>query len=148
MPGTGGRAQSAGALPLRLQAANDDLDNGSGQVRHYRARRGIVFATGGYARDSAFRVAESPALASVATTVYAGALAGALKAMIRAGAHPIHMTLFRFAFPIPTEDMVWGAIIDPQAASGSPMKAQTVTIGDAVLERKRTGASSSTTRRA
>jgi flavocytochrome c len=121
------------------QAVNDDLDNGSGQVRHYRARRGIIFATGGYARDSAFRAAESPALGNVATTVYAGALAGALKAMIRVGAHPIHMTLFRFAYPIPTEDMVWGAMIDP--ASGKRFTnegANRLTIGDAVLERKRT----------
>ena len=46
----------------------------------------------------------------------AGALAGALKTLIRAGAHPVHMTLFRFAYPIPTEDFVWGAMIDP--ASG------------------------------
>ncbi len=28
------------------QAANDDLENATGRVRHYRARRGIVFATG------------------------------------------------------------------------------------------------------
>lgn len=121
------------------QSTNDDLENTSGQVRHYRARRGIVFATGGYARDAAFRSAESPALSSVATTVYAGALAGALKAMIRAGAHPIHMTLSRFAYPIPTEDLVWGAIIDP--ASGKRFTnegANRLTIGDAVLELKRT----------
>jgi flavocytochrome c len=121
------------------QAANDDLDNAAGEVRHYRARRGIVFATGGYARDSAFRAAESPALGSVATTVYAGALAGALKTMIKVGAHPIHMTLFRFAYPIPTEDLVWGAMIDP--ANGKRFTnegANRLTIGDAVLERKRT----------
>ena len=121
------------------QAVNDDADNASGQVRHYRARRGIVFATGGYARDSAFRAAESPALGSVATTVYAGALAGALKAMIRVGAHPIHMTLFRFAYPIPTEDLVWGVMIDP--ASGKRFTnegANRLKVGDAVLELKRT----------
>jgi flavocytochrome c len=120
------------------QAANDDLDNASGLVRHYRARRGIVFATGGYARDSAFRAAESPALGSVATTVYAGALAGALKTMIRAGGHPIHMTLFRFAYPIPTEDLVWGVMIDP--ASGKRFTnegSNRLAVGDAVLELKR-----------
>jgi len=121
------------------RAGNDDLENNSGRVRHYRARRGIVFATGGYARDAAFRSAESPALGSVATTVYTGALAGALKAMIRAGAHPIHMTLSRFAYPIPTEDLVWGAIIDPATGKRFTNEgANRLTIGDAVLERKRT----------
>ena len=121
------------------QAGNDDLENTSGRVVHYRARRGIVFATGGYARDVAFRSAESPALRSVATTVYAGALAGALKAMIRAGAHPIHMTLSRFAYPIPTEDLVWGAIIDPATGKRFTNEgANRLTIGDAVLEQKRT----------
>lgn len=121
------------------QAGNDDLENATGRVRHYRARRGIVFATGGYARDTAFRAAESPALGSVATTVYAGALAGALKAMIKVGAHPIHMTLFRFAYPIPTEDLIWGALIDP--ASGKRFTsegANRLKVGDAVLELKRT----------
>jgi len=121
------------------QSANDDMENTSGQVRHYRARRGIVFATGGYARDVAFRSAESPALGSIATTVYAGALAGALKAMIKVGAHPIHMTLSRFAYPIPTEDLVWGVMIDP--ASGKRFTnegANRLKVGDAVLERKRT----------
>ena len=120
-------------------ASNDDIENGTGEVRHYRARQGIIFATGGYSRDSAFRTAESPALGSVATTVYAGALAGALKSMIRAGAHPVHMTLFRFAYPIPTEDLVWGVMIDP--ANGKRFTnegANRLMIGDAVLERKRT----------
>jgi hypothetical protein len=68
---TGGRAQ-CGALPLRLPVANDDPTTARA-VRH-RARRGIVFATAAM-RDSAFRVAEPPALGSVAT-VYARAWRG------------------------------------------------------------------------
>ena len=121
------------------QATNDDLENASGRVRYYRARRGIVFATGGYARDAAFRTAESPALGSVATTVYAGALAGALKAMIKVGAHPIHMTLFRFAYPIPTEDLVWGAMIDPATGKRFTNEGQNrLNVGEDVLELKRT----------
>ncbi len=49
------------------------------------------------------------------------------------------MTLFRFAYPIPTEDLVWGALIDP--ASGKRFTsegANRLKVGDAVLELKRT----------
>jgi len=118
---------------------NDDVENTRGRVRHYRARKGVVFATGGYSRDTDFRVAEAPSMRGIATTTYAGALAGALKSMIRVGAHPIHMTLFRFAYPIPTEDLIWGAIIDP--ASGKRFTnegSNRLEIGEAVLETKRT----------
>ena len=34
--------------------------------------------------------------------------------MINSGFKPIHMTLFRFAFPIPTEDILWGILVNPR----------------------------------
>ncbi len=120
-------------------AENDDLQNGGGEVRHYRARQGIVFATGGFARDKAFRSAEAPFLAGVATTTNPGATAGALKTLVRAGAHAVHGCLFRFAYPLPTEDMVWGALIDP--ATGKRFTNEGLSrnqLGTAVLARKLT----------
>lgn len=91
----------------------DDLQNKTGTKKIIRARQGVIFATGGYARDKAFRSIEVPFLAGVATTTNPGATSGALKTLVRAGAQPMHLSLFRFAYPLPTEDMIWGVIIDP-----------------------------------
>lgn len=91
----------------------DDNENKTGVVKKIGARKGVIFATGGYARDKAFRSSEVPFLAGVATTTNPGATAGALKILVQAGAQPIHLSLFRFAYPLPTEDMIWGMMVDP-----------------------------------
>ncbi|WP_282164140.1 FAD-dependent oxidoreductase [Turicimonas muris] len=91
----------------------DDLQNKTGTKKSIRAKQGVIFATGGYSRDKAFRSIEVPFLAGVATTTNPGATSGALKTMVRAGAQPMHLSLFRFAYPLPTEDMIWGVIVDP-----------------------------------
>ena len=93
--------------------ASDDENNRSGVKRTIGASRAVIFASGGYARDKAFRSIEVPFLAGVSTTTSEGATAGALKAMVRAGARAMHLMLYRFAYPLPTEDMVWGMMIDP-----------------------------------
>ena len=95
------------------QLANDDNENTGGISRYYKASKGVVFATGGYSRDTDFRAAEAPYLRHVISTTALGSTAGALKSMIHAGAHPVHMTLMRFAFPVPTEDLRWGMMINP-----------------------------------
>ena len=92
---------------------DDDLTNETGTVRYWKARRAVVMATGGFARDRKFRRMEVTFLDGVSTTTSPGATAGALKAMIRAGARPVHICLYRFAYPLPTEDMIWGVMIDP-----------------------------------
>ena len=97
---------------FNFELENDDV-NTSGESEAIRARQGVVFATGGYARDKTFRAVEVPYLANVSTTTNEGATAGALKTLIQAGARPVHLSLVRFAYPLPTEDMVWGMMIDP-----------------------------------
>lgn len=91
----------------------DDETNRTGTPRRIRALRAVIFATGGYARDRAFRAVEVPFLDGVSTTTSPGATAGALKTLVRAGARAMHLSLYRFAYPLPTEDMVWGVLIDP-----------------------------------
>lgn len=91
----------------------DDETNKTGTKRRIRATRAVIFATGGYARDRAFRAVEVPFLDGVSTTTSEGATAGALKTLVRAGARSMHLSLYRFAYPLPTEDMVWGVLIDP-----------------------------------
>lgn len=88
--------------------------NNTGKKRFYKVKRGLVIATGGYNQDRKFRGDEVGVLYNSVSTANPGATAGALKAMIKAGLKPIHMTLFRFAFPIPTEDILWGMLINPR----------------------------------
>lgn len=90
-----------------------DDGNRTGTKRRIRALRAVIFATGGYARDRAFRAVEVPFLDGVSTTTSHGATADALKTLVRAGARSMHLSLYRFAYPLPTEDMVWGVLIDP-----------------------------------
>lgn len=98
---------------FNVHDTDDDLNNHTGTPQTIRARKGVIFATGGYARDKRFRSVEVPFLSGVSTTTSEGATSGALKALVRAGARPMHLSLYRFAYPLPTEDMVWGMMIDP-----------------------------------
>ena len=92
---------------------NDDLVNKTGRVAYWKAKKAVIMATGGFSRDRQFRRIEVPFLDGVSTTTSPGATAGALKAMINIGARAVHVCLYRFAYPIPTEDMIWGIMIDP-----------------------------------
>lgn len=119
------------------QVANDDNENSSGIVRYYKVSKGVVFATGGYSRDIGFRAAEAPYLRHVISTTALGSTAGALKSMIRAGAHPVHMTLMRFAFPVPTEDLRWGMMINPVTCERFVNEWQDrQTVSNAILQEK------------
>lgn len=105
----------------RFSRKHDDLGdndnpaiNKSGKVKFYKIKRGLVMATGGYNQDRKFRGDEVGTMYNAASTTQPGATAGAIKAMANAGFKPIHMTLFRFAFPIPTEDIRWGILVNPR----------------------------------
>ena len=74
-------------------------------------------ATGGYARDKEFMKHEVPFLEHTLNSASEGATSGALKSMIRAGARPVQLSLYRFSFALPTEDLIWGVAID--AATGA-----------------------------
>lgn len=92
---------------------SDDNDNRSGSVRRYRARRGIVFASGGFCRDRLIVPAEAPYLEGISSNAQVGATAGAIRTLMEAGAYPMHMSLFRFSFPISYTDLCWGMYVDP-----------------------------------
>ncbi len=100
---------------LKDLGLNDRIEeNKSGKVKYYKVTRGLVMATGGFNQDREFRGSEIGTMYNAASTTQPGATAGAIKAMMNAGFKPIHMTLFRFAFPIPTEDLLWGILVNPR----------------------------------
>lgn len=97
--------------------ASDDRENHSGTKVRIGARQAVIMATGGYARDKEFMKHEVPFLEHTLNSASEGATSGALKSMIRAGARPVQLSLYRFSFALPTEDLIWGVAID--AATGA-----------------------------
>lgn len=94
---------------------NDDpAFNGSGVTKYYKVKRALVVASGGFSQDRQFRGDEINVLHNCVSTASPGATGGALKCMMQAGFKPVHMSLFRFAFAIPTEDINWGILVNPQ----------------------------------
>lgn len=91
----------------------DDAENASGQRRRIGTRKGVVFASGGYARDKELLRAESAILALADTMTNPGATSGALKILTSHGAQAVNLSLFRLSYPIPTEDVCWGMLVNP-----------------------------------
>ncbi|CZE48119.1 FAD-dependent oxidoreductase [Campylobacter geochelonis] len=91
---------------------NDDRENKSGVRKTFRAKDAVIFATGGYSRDVEFRTIMNPRLKRANTPSNLGQTAGALKMMLAAGATPVQLCLTRFSFGIPTEDLLYGIMVD------------------------------------
>lgn len=96
-------------------AKNDDKENTTGVTKYYKAKKGVIFASGGFCRDTEMMSAESSMFGAAQTIANPGALSGTMKMLIRNGAHPVNMALVRFAYPIPTEDLSWGMMIDAKS---------------------------------
>lgn len=78
----------------------------------YKAKSGIIYATGGYSRDQNFRTIQNPLVKYISSTTHKEAKADALKYLIQAGAIPVHLSLMRFAFYMPMDIMKYGCMID------------------------------------
>lgn len=94
---------------------NDDRENKTGIKKRYCARMAVVFTTGGFSRDVEYRSIKNPRLKRAYTLSNLGQTAGALKTMAKAGANPVQVSLSRFSFGIPTEDLIYGIIVDKNA---------------------------------
>lgn len=115
---------------------NDDNTNTSGVVKYYGARKGVVFASGGYCRDSNMLGSEARLLAQAQSNANPGATAGTLKMLIANGAQAVNLALFRFAYPIPTEDILWGILLNPDCKRFINELNTRNTLGTAILQMK------------
>ncbi|WP_244985442.1 hypothetical protein [Campylobacter novaezeelandiae] len=66
----------------------------------------VVFATSGFSRDVEYRSIENPRLKCAHTPSNLGQTAGV---------NPVQVSLSRFSFGIPTEDLIYGIIVDKNA---------------------------------
>lgn len=90
---------------------DDDSQNTSGDVRYYRAKKAVIFASGGFSADKEFKFIQNPRLSLASTPSNPGATAGALKCLIKAGATPVQLSLGRYSFGIPTEDLIFSIMV-------------------------------------
>ncbi|MBS9782204.1 MAG: flavocytochrome c [Arcobacter sp.] len=71
---------------------SDDLENKSGKKVAYKAKRGVVLASGGFSADKLYRQMQDPRLKfDQDTTNQSGATAGALLTAFKIGAIPVHI---------------------------------------------------------
>ncbi len=74
------------------KALSDDRENKSGKKVAYKAKRGVVLASGGFSADKLYRKLQDPRLAyDQDATNHSGATAGALLEAFKIGALPVHI---------------------------------------------------------
>lgn len=79
------------------KAKDDDSENKSGKVKYYKAKKGVILATGGFSRDNFLREQQDPRIPSdTDSTNQPGATAGAMMKAFELGAIPIHLAWIQF----------------------------------------------------
>lgn len=79
------------------KAQDDDSENTSGKVKYYKAKKGVILATGGFSRDKFLREQQDPRIpADTDSTNQPGATAGAMMKAFELGAVPVHLTWIQF----------------------------------------------------
>lgn len=116
---------------------HDDEKNQTGKVKYIGARKGIVFASGGYCRDKNLLGAEADILAETNSDANPGARSGTLRMLMSHGAQAVNLSLFRLAYPIPTEDLMWGMLVNPDGQRFVNEFGNRNTIGMTILKEKK-----------
>jgi len=71
---------------------NDDIENKSGEKKVYKAKKGVILASGGFSMDKDYRKLQDPRIADdMDATNHDGATAGALLKAFQIGALPVHI---------------------------------------------------------
>ena len=72
---------------------NDDVENKSGEKKVYRAKKGVILASGGFSMDRSYRKIQDPRMTpDMDSTNHDGATAGALLKAFQIGAIPVHIS--------------------------------------------------------
>ncbi|RXJ69541.1 flavocytochrome c [Halarcobacter ebronensis] len=71
---------------------NDDIENKTGDKKVFRAKKGVILASGGFSSDKVYRKLQDPRLADDQdATNHSGATAGAMLKAFEIGAYPIQV---------------------------------------------------------
>lgn len=97
------------------QLRSDDLENTTGVVKYYKARKGVIMGSGGYGRDVEFRKQDTPQIfPEMVLTAGLAATSGAFKSMLRIGARPVNMAFARFGLRLSATDMRYSCMVHPK----------------------------------
>ena len=78
---------------VQIRTGYEFPDEKSGRVRNIKAKRAVILATGGFGRDTRFRMIQNPGLdASLGSTNHQGATAEGLIAALSLKAAPVHLS--------------------------------------------------------
>lgn len=78
---------------VQIRSAYTFGQKDSGRIKHIRARRAVIMATGGFGNDVRFRTLQNPALnESIGSTNHRGATADGLIAALEVRAVPVHLS--------------------------------------------------------
>lgn len=76
---------------------DDDRENKSGERKFFKAKKGVILASGGFCRDIFFRQLQDPRLGKdVDSTNHPGATAGGLIAALNIGACPVQVSWLQY----------------------------------------------------
>jgi len=71
---------------------SDDVENKTGEKKAYKAKKGVILASGGFSMDKVYRKLQDPRIAEdMDATNHEGATAGALLKAFQIGALPVHI---------------------------------------------------------
>ncbi len=93
---------------------SDDLENKGGDVKYFRARKGIICGTGGYVNDKILRGREFPKYKDLVSSQQIGATMSGFKLLQGAGAYMVHTSLIQHSLPLGAILSAKGFMIDPR----------------------------------
>jgi flavocytochrome c len=79
------------------KAKDDHRENTGGKRKYYKAKKGVILASGGFCRDTFFRKIQDPRISdSIDSTNQPGATAEVMMQAFKAGAVPVHVGRIQF----------------------------------------------------
>lgn len=79
------------------KSTDDHTENKGGKRKYYKAKRGVILASGGFCRDIFFRKMQDPRIAdTIDSTNQPGATAEVMMKAFEAGAVPVHVSRIQF----------------------------------------------------
>ena len=92
---------------------SDDLENKSGEKKSYKAKDGVLLASGGYGRDLCYRQIQDPRVVpSIDSTNHPGSSAGAMLAANRIGAFTLLTSWIQFLPYCSPDEKGFGAAVN------------------------------------
>ncbi|NJB68344.1 flavocytochrome c [Desulfobaculum xiamenense] len=113
--------EDGGVMGIVVRDRYDFPKENSGELRRFRARRGVVMCSGGFSQDRRFRMMQDPKLdEKVDSTNQPGATAEGLQAMFAVGAAPVQINLIQLGPWSSPDEAGFGMVSQFNTIAGFP----------------------------